>query len=93
MRGYSWGVGSKTFDGVRFMAYAADHEPPHVHGTIGGGIVVLVLLENGAVGLAERKDAISPGNAPRNVVSKIQRTAAANVDELWALWEKVHGTR
>jgi hypothetical protein len=75
------------------MAYVADHEPPHVHGTIAGVIVILALLEDGAIGLADRTDAISPSNAPRNAVSRIQRVAAANVDELWALWEKVHGTR
>jgi hypothetical protein len=86
-------VGSKTFDGVRFMAYPADHDPPHVHATTAGVIVVLALLGDGGVGLADRKDAISPGNAPRNVVARILRVAAANVDELWALWEKVHGTR
>jgi hypothetical protein len=86
-------VGSKTFDGVRFMAYPADHDPPHVHATTAGVILVLVLLADGGVGLAERKDAISPGNAPRNVVARIQRVAAENVGELWALWEKVHGAR
>jgi hypothetical protein len=43
--------------------------------------------------LADRKDAISPSNAPRSVVARIQRVAAANVDELWMLWENVHGAR
>ena len=86
-------MGSKTFDGVRFIAYPADHDPPHVHATTAGVIVVLALLADGGVGLADRKDAISPGNTPRNVVARILRVAAANVDELWALWEKVHGTR
>ena len=75
------------------MAYPADHDPPHVHATTAGVILVLVLLADGGVGLAERKDAISPGNAPRNVVARIQRVAAENVGELWALWEKVHGAR
>jgi hypothetical protein len=75
------------------MAYVADHDPPHVHGTVAGVILVLALLEGGGVALADRKDAVSPGNAPRNVVARIQRVAAANVDELWALWERVHGTR
>jgi hypothetical protein len=75
------------------MAYPADHDPPHVHATTAGVILVLVLLADGGVGLADRKDAISPGNAPRSIVARIQRVAAQNVDELWALWEVMHGTR
>jgi hypothetical protein len=86
-------VGSKTFDGVRFMAYPADLDPPHVHATTAGVILVLALLADGGVDLADRKDAISPSSAPRNVVAKIQRVAAENVGDLWALWEKVHGAR
>jgi hypothetical protein len=75
------------------MAYPGDHDPPHVHATTAGVMLVLALLADGGVGLADRKDAISPGNAPRSIVARIQRVAAQNVDELWALWEMMHGTR
>ena len=75
------------------MAYPADHDPPHVHATTAGVILVVALLADGGVDLADRKDAISPSNAPRNVVARVLRVAAANVAELWALWEKVHGAR
>jgi hypothetical protein len=57
-----------------------------------GVILVLNLLADGVV-LADRKDAVSPSNAPRNVVNKIQRVAADNVETLWKLWEDAHGTR
>ena len=74
------------------MAYPADHSPPHVHATMAGVILVLNLLADGVV-LDDRKDAVSPSNAPRNVVNKIQRVAADNVETLWKLWEDAHGTR
>jgi hypothetical protein len=35
-QGYIEGVGSKTFDGVWFMAYTKDHLPPHVHAFYAG---------------------------------------------------------
>jgi len=57
-----------------------------------GVMLILNLLADGVV-LADRKDAISPANAPRNVVNKIQRVAADNVETLWKLWEDAHGTR
>jgi len=57
-----------------------------------GVILVLDLLPDGLV-LADRKDAVSPSNAPRNVVNKIQRVAADNVETLWQLWEDAHGAR
>jgi hypothetical protein len=32
------------------MAYPADHDPPHVHATTAGVILVLTLLDGGGVG-------------------------------------------
>jgi hypothetical protein len=58
-----------------------------------GVILVIELLPTGEIRLADRWDAISPGNARRNVQAKIRRVARENVDELLALWEKTHGTR
>lgn len=86
-------MGSKTFDGVRFAAFSHDHVPPHVHGTIAGVVVIVALLSNREVDLADRDDAIKPTNAKRNVVTRILRIATENVDELNALWEKTHGSR
>jgi hypothetical protein len=86
-------VGSKTYEGVRFSVYPRDHLPPHVHGTTQDVVVVIALLANGEVDLANRWDAVLPSNAKRSVVAKILRVAAKNVDELKALWEKTHGTR
>lgn len=86
-------MGSKTYEGVRFSVYPDDHLPPHVHGTTSDVTLILDLLEEGAVRLANRKNAVQPPNAPRNIQAKIRRVAADNVVELIALWEKTHGTR
>jgi hypothetical protein len=37
------GAGSKTCDGVRFVAYPKDHPPPHVHGSYAETEVILEL--------------------------------------------------
>lgn len=86
-------MGSKVFDGVRFSVHTRDHSPPHVHGTTAGAIVILDLLPNNEVSLSDRWDAVTPSNTPRNVQSKIRRVAAEHIEELYALWEKTHGTR
>jgi hypothetical protein len=86
-------VGSRTFDGVRFSIYSHEHLPPHVHGTASGVIVVLDLLGAGKVELSKRKDAITPPNAKKNVVARIQRIAESKADDLMTLWEKTHGPR
>jgi hypothetical protein len=51
------------------------------------------LLSNGNVALADRKDAIRPGNAKRSTVKKVLTAALAHYDDLVALWEEVHGQR
>ncbi len=49
------------------------------------------LLVSGEVALADRVDAIRPGNAKRNDVRKILALAAEHFEELVELWEKIHG--
>jgi hypothetical protein len=56
-----------------------------------GTRVIVDLLRNGDVALAERKDAIQPANAKRSDVRFILDSAADHFDELVALWRKVHG--
>ena len=86
-------MGSRTYEGVRFSIYPNDHDPPHVHATSAGIFVIVALLSGGEVDLADRWDAVLPGNAPRNVVARILRVAGKNVVELTNLWENARGTR
>jgi len=84
-------VGSLSFDGIRFVVYSNDHPPRHVHGFLAETQVIVDLLEDGNVALADRADAIRPGNAKRSDVRKILNAAAAHFDELAALWKGIHG--
>jgi hypothetical protein len=68
-------VGSKTFDGVWFVAYADDHLQRHVHGRY-AATEVLIDLFPGAVQPANRVDAIRPLNAKRPDVREILNVAA-----------------
>jgi len=85
-------VGSLRFDGVWFVAYPEDHEPRHVHGFYAETEVIVELREiNGKeVALADRTDAVRPGNTSRSDVKHILRVAAAHFDELVKLWEESH---
>jgi hypothetical protein len=83
-------VGSKTFDGVRFSAYADDHLPAHVHGKYAGTEVVIELGED-EVRFARRWDHTRPRNAKASDVKKIFSAAARHRAELKALWEVTHG--
>jgi hypothetical protein len=65
--------------------------PAMQHGFLGETEVIVDLLSNGSVALADRKDAIRPGNAKRADVRKILNAAAKHYTELTALWEKIHG--
>ena len=56
-------------------------------------MVIVDLLSDGNIALADRKDAIRPGNAKRSTVKKVLTTALAHYDDLVALWEEVHGQR
>jgi hypothetical protein len=84
-------MGSVRFDGVRFTAYTMDHEPRHVHGFYAEVEVIADLCLDGSVSLANRTDAIRPGNGSKSDVRHVLATAAAHFDELVALWEKHHG--
>jgi hypothetical protein len=84
-------VGSKTFDGVRFAAFAADHLPRHVHGFVAEISVVVDLLPDGKVAKSARRDAVRPPNAKRSDVRRILDAAAAHAAELNELWEAMHG--
>jgi hypothetical protein len=83
-------VGSKTFDGVWFEAYSADHPPPHVHGFY-AGVEVLVELTPGGVRLAGRKRAIRPPGAKQSDVNRILRIADKYSKELAELWKVARG--
>jgi len=84
-------MGSIRFDGARFVAYTMDHEPRHVHGFYAEAEVIVDLRLDGKVALADRTDAIRPGNASKSDVRHVLTVAAKHFDELVALWEKHHG--
>jgi hypothetical protein len=89
--GYSCSMGSLSFKGVLFIAYPNDHLPRHVHGFTGDAEVIVDLLLDENVAVANRTDAIRPPNAKRADVKKILKTAAAHFDQLVQLWEAHHG--
>jgi Domain of unknown function (DUF4160) len=86
-------VASIRLDGVRFAVYSNDHPPRHVHGFLGETEVIVNLLQDGSVGLAERSDVIRPSNAKRSDVRRILQIAAEHFELLAALWERVRGNR
>ena len=83
-------MGSLRFNGIRFAAYTMDHEPRHVHGFYADIEVIVDLRMNGSVALANRKDAIRPGNASKSDIRHLLTVAARHFDELVSLWEKHH---
>lgn len=70
--------------------YPEDHDPPHVHGRYQGVVVILELGEDGHVRIAERWDAIRPGDAKRNHVRHVLNVANAHFNDLMELWEEAH---
>lgn len=84
-------VVSLRFGGVRFLVYSNDHPPRHIHGFASETEAIVDLRSDRTVALANRADAIRPANAKRSDVKKILRAAAANFDELVALWESIYG--
>lgn len=84
-------MGSIRFDGVRFVAYSMDHEPRHVHGFYAEVEAIVDLRLDGSVSLANRRDAVRPGDGSRSDIRHILTTAAKHFDELVSLWEKQHG--
>ena len=88
--GYAENVASIRFAGVLFVAYPQDHTPRHVHGFVDESGMIVDLRPNRTVALADRVDAIRPGNAKRSSVRRVLSTAAERFDELVALWERMH---
>jgi uncharacterized protein DUF4160 len=84
-------MGSVMVECVRFIVYANDHLPRHVHGVVGRTRVIVELLLSGDIKLAARTGAIRPRNAKKADVRKVLALAAAHSDELNDLWEKIHG--
>ena len=89
--GYYTRVSSIRIECVRYVVYPNDHAPCHVHGSMGRTRVVLSLLGDGNVCVADRKDRIKPKNAKASDVRKVLTLAADNFEVLMALWEKTHG--
>lgn len=84
-------MGSIRFNGVRFAAYSMDHEPRHVHGFYADIEVIVDLRADGKVSLANRTDAIRPGNGSKSDIRHVLAVAAGHFDELAVLWERHHG--
>ncbi len=84
-------MGSKTFDGVWFIAYPNDHPPPHVHGFYGETEVIVELLPDGGVAKSSRRRAVKPAGAPTADIRRILAVAGAHVSELNQLWREARG--
>ncbi len=74
------------------MVYTMDHEPRHVHGFYAEVEVIVDLLQESNVSLANRTDAIRPSNGSKADVRHVLTAAAKHFDELAALWEKHRGS-
>lgn len=85
-------MGSLTFGGVQFVVYSNDHPPRHVYGFVSETEVIVDLRLDGNVALADRKDAIRPGNAKKSDIRKVLISAASHFEALVALWEEIHST-
>ena len=83
-------MGSIRFSEVRFAAYSMDHEPRHVHGFYADVEVIADLRPDGNVSLANRTDAVRPGNGSKSDVRHVLTIAAEHFDDLVLLWEKQH---
>jgi hypothetical protein len=83
-------VGSYQFDGVTFRVYPEDHDPPHVHGRYQGIAAILELGKDGRARIADRDDALRPGDAKRNQVRHILDVANAHFSDLMELWKEAH---
>ncbi len=83
-------MASIRFAGVLFVAYPQDHTPRHVHGFVDDTEVIVDLRPNRKVAVADRSDAIRPGNAKRSSVRRVLNVAAEHFDQLVALWERMH---
>ena len=75
---------------MTFRAYPQDHTPRHVHGFCGEAEVIVDLLPDESVAIADRVDAIRPGNGKRNEIREVLKEAAEHFEELVELWERMH---
>jgi hypothetical protein len=62
-----------------------------VHGFYADVEVIVDLRADGKLSLANRADAIRPGNGSKADARHILTVAAKHFDELVTLWEKHHG--
>jgi hypothetical protein len=84
-------MSSIRFEGVWFESFPNDHTPRHVHGSYAEVVVVVDLLPDGGVQVADRVNAIKPRNASRSDIRHVLAVANKHFEELVALWEKHHG--
>ncbi len=81
-------MGSRRFGGVRFVVYSNDHVPRHVHAFCDGGEVIVDLLAEEKLALANRTQSVR--NAKASAVRKVLEAAAAHYQELCELWNSIH---
>jgi hypothetical protein len=84
-------MGAIRFEGVRFAAFTQDHLPMHVHGSYAEIVVIVDLLPDSRVRVANRKDAIRPANGSKTDARHVLAVAAKHYNELVTLWEKHYG--
>ena len=63
--GLRWAVNSLRIGGIIFQVFPLDHEPRHVHALYAGIEVIVDILDDRTVALADREDPIAPANAKR----------------------------
>ncbi len=88
--GYTSSVSTVRIGGIIFQLFPVDHEPRHVHALLSGIRVIVDLLDDHSVALADRDDCIRPSNAKRSDVKKILNAAQDHFDTLVAAWERMH---
>jgi hypothetical protein len=74
---------------VHFQVWPQDHEPRHVHAFVGSGEVIIDLLADGTVDLADRPDAVR-GNIKRSEIRKVLQAADRHFHALAAKWDEMH---
>jgi hypothetical protein len=74
---------------VRFELYPKDHVPHHAHAFYADGEVIVELLPNGSVRVADRRDALR-GKVKTSDVGHILTMAAEQYEALVQAWEAMH---
>lgn len=75
--------------GSGFGFHPQDHHPIHAHGRYAETVAIVELRADRTVTLADRDDAIIPGDAKRSDVRKILEAAVDGFDEISAEWERM----